>query len=251
MSEQRAVRIAQLTGALEGVGVIHLRDAAQLLGVSEMTVRRDIAAAPGAVSYLGGYIVPRTAESGYVLAREQTANASAKAAICRRAATMIENDDAIFIDCGTTMTYLARSIPPGLRITVVCYALNIAMLLAPNPNIRLILLGGVYSPSSASFDVHDGLAALSRLGINKAFISAGGVHASRGVSCSNFHEASVKQAVIRTAVERCLLADAGKIGRVKPVYFAELAAFDTFITSPAPDNLSPEAAAFQGRLIVA
>ena len=251
MADRRAGRLAQLTGALERGGVIHLRDAAQLLGVSEMTIRRDIAAVPDAVSYLGGYIVARMSEGPYVLAREQTAHAAAKAAVCNRAAEMIEDDDTIFIDCGTTLPYLAKSLPAKLKLTVICYALNVASPLAANSNVRLIVLGGLYNASSASFAVDDGLATLGRIGINKAFISAGGVHATRGVSCSNFHEVPVKQTVIRMAVEKHLVADGSKLGRVKPAHFASLDDFDTLITTPASGDPVEDIAAFRGRLIVA
>jgi DeoR family deoxyribose operon repressor len=240
-----------LTNALNGSGVLHLREAAQLLNVSEMTVRRDIAAVPDRFNYFGGYIVPRTADGSYRIDREEGTHAAAKAAVGSRAAAMIEDDDTIFIDCGTTMPHLAQRIPPDIKLTVVCYALNIANPLASNPNVRLILLGGLYNPSSASFNVDDGLATLSRLGINKAFISAGGVHPTRGVSCSNFHEVPVKQAVIRIAVETCLVVDGSKLGKVKPAQFAELDDFDTMVTTAGPAGVLDGLQSFHGSLLVA
>ena len=47
-------RIDALAEALNGPGVLHLKDAARVLGVSEMTVRRDVAGVPDRFSYLGG-----------------------------------------------------------------------------------------------------------------------------------------------------------------------------------------------------
>jgi DeoR family deoxyribose operon repressor len=247
--DRRAQRVNLLAEALTGAGALHLRDAAQLMGVSAMTVRRDIALAPGRFGYFGGYIVARAPEAPYVMAQELGAHSAAKAAICARAAEMIEDDDTIFIDCGTTMPHLAKRIPPRLNVTVVCYALNIAAPLATSPNVRLIMLGGLYNPSSASFAVEDGLATLRRLGINKAFISAGGVHAQKGVSCSNFHEVAVKQAVLRMALERCLVVDGSKLGKMKPAPFAELNAFDTLLTTES-DQARDVQANFHGRFII-
>ena len=226
-----------------------------MLGVSEMTVRRDVAGVPDRFSYLGGYIVPRTADGPYVMAQEQGAHSAAKDAVCALAADTVENGDTIFVDCGTTMPFLARHLAPGLSVTVVCYALNIAVPFSVMPNVRLLLLGGFYNPSSASFAVDDGLATLDRLGINKAFVSAGGVHAQRGVSCSNFHEIGVKQAVLRQAVHRTLVVDGSKLGKVRPASFADLAAFDALITTDTPDSAEGEVeaiqAAFPGQLRLA
>ena len=136
-----------------------------------------------------------------------------------------------------------------------CYALNIAVPFSTMPNVRLILLGGLYNPSSASFSVEDSLATLDRLGINKAFLSAGGVHAEKGVSCSNFHEIAVKQAVMRRALHRTLLVDGSKLGKVRPAPFAALGAFDAIITTAAPEVAAGAAAAiraaFPGRFLLA
>lgn len=247
-------RVDALANALTGAGVLHLREAARVLGVSEMTVRRDVAGVPDRFSYLGGYIVPRTADRPYVMAEEQGTEAAAKAAICARAAATVEEHDTIFVDCGTTMPHLARHLPPGIPVTVVCYALNVAVPFSTMPNVRLIVLGGLYNASSASFSVEDGRATLDRLGINRAFVSAGGVHAERGASCSNFHEIAVKQAVLRRALHRCLLVDGSKLGKVRPAPFADLDAFDTLITTATPeaaDRAAAIRAAFPGQFLLA
>src|ERR1700689_4777013 len=182
MVERKKSRLRRLSGALYGRGALHLREAAALLDVSAMTVRRDIAAAPERFSYLGGYIVAGGVEGGYRLDREQDKHAAAKAMVCAHAARSIEDGDTIFIDCGTTTPHPVHRLPVGRKVTVVCYALNIAEPLAANPDVQLILLGGLYNASSASFAVDEGLRTLARLGVNKAFLSAGGVHPARGVS---------------------------------------------------------------------
>ena len=195
-------RLRALADALAKQNVMRLRDAAALLGVSEMTVRRDIAAHPDRFTYLGGYIVsaanvPNAA--GYSLEQEQDHFAQAKA-------------------------------QASVQITVVCYSLNIAEILRRMPNVRMILLGGVYVPSSDSFTGDESLDMLRRMGINKAFISAGGIDTARGVTCWNFHEVAIKQAAMTSAVERHLVADTSKFGVVKAVRFSQVDEFDSIIT---------------------
>jgi DeoR family transcriptional regulator, deoxyribose operon repressor len=226
-------RLRSLADALAKQNVMHLRDAATLLGVSEMTVRRDIAGNPERFTYLGGYIVsaddvPNSA--GYSLEQEKDHFAPAKAQASAHAAKLIADHETIFIDCGTTLTTLARLIPADFHVTAVCYSLNIAEILRRMPNVRMILLGGVYVPSSDSFTGDESLEMLRRMGINKAFISAGGIDPVRGVTCWNFHEVALKQAAMASAVERHLVVDASKFGVVKAVRFSQVDDFDSIIT---------------------
>ncbi len=238
--KQKHDRLGILASALEAGGSLHLKEAASLLGVSEMTVRRDIATSKGRFTYLGGYIVS-TAETsggmGYFLDKEVSTNIEAKRMACRAAAGLIENGDTIFIDCGTTMPHLASAIPSTLSLTVVCYAMNVAEIVCKKPNLKVVMLGGVYHPSSASFGSKEALAALGQIGINKAFLSAGGIHEICGLSCSNFHEVEIKQLVLARALKKFVIVDSTKFGKVKPAYFSPLDAIDAVVTD---SNISDE-----------
>src|ERR1017187_7819050 len=84
--QRRQDRLAGLDDAIKARGVLRLREAAALLAVSEMTVRRDIATCEGRFTYLGGYIfggrdAAAREASGlrpYVFAREAETNAQGK-----------------------------------------------------------------------------------------------------------------------------------------------------------------------------
>lgn len=241
MSRKRQERIDRLREALAAHDVLRLKDAAALLGVSEMTVRRDIAACDGCLTYLGGYIVPPPESAGgmgYILDREREAHSGLKRAACAAAATLVERQETIFLDCGTTIPHLASVLPENEGLTVVCYAMNVAEIVCKKPGIRVIVLGGQYHPSSASFSSAESLALLRGLGINKAFISAGGVHAVRGVSCSNFHEIAIKQTAMANALTKILVVDSTKFDTVKPMFFAGLGAFDVVACD---DRAGPDA----------
>jgi DeoR family transcriptional regulator, deoxyribose operon repressor len=116
-----------------------------------------------------------------------------------------------------------------MPLSVICYSMNVAAVVTERPATQVMLMGGLYHPSSQSFASDEGLSYLRKLGINKAFISAGGVHAARGASCSNFHETAIKQAAIATAVESILVIDASKLDSLKPAFFADLDAFSRII----------------------
>ncbi|MBB5704346.1 DeoR family deoxyribose operon repressor [Ochrobactrum daejeonense] len=225
-------RIAELAALVDEIGVMRLRDAAMRLGVSEMTIRRDIGGDAGRLNCLGGYIIPAqdgSSGSDYVFDFEKDSHASAKAQACAAAAALIEPHDTVFIDCGTTMPHLAHHIPQNQHITVVCYALNIAEILSQRSDVRLIVLGGLYHPEAASFSGDEAIDVLKRININKAFLSAGGVDEQHGVTCSHFHEVPIKQMAMQRAVEKHLVVDESKYGKVRAARFASIADFTSIV----------------------
>ncbi|WP_372395748.1 DeoR/GlpR family DNA-binding transcription regulator [Azospirillum sp. HJ39] len=249
MSIRRADRLNRLQTALETGGYLRLKDAAQLLGVSEMTVRRDVASCHGRFTYLGGYIaggLEAPGGMGYILDRERDAHIEMKRAACEAAATLLKPGETVFIDCGTTTPHLASRIPPDSRITVVCYAMNIAEIVCRKPGVRVVMLGGLYHASSASFSSPESLEMLRGIGINTAFISAGGVHEALGVSCSNFHEVEIKQAAIANALTKALVIDSSKFDQVKPAFFAKLDGFDLLCCDRGIDAARSERLAVAG-----
>jgi DeoR family deoxyribose operon repressor len=171
----------------------------------------------------------------YVLDREQESEAAAKRAAARHAARLVGEGDTLFIDCGTTLPYLIAALPEGIALTVVCYALNIANLACQRPRTQVVLLGGVFHPSSATFSGEEAPLYLRRLGITRGFFSAGGVDPGRGASCWHFHEVPIKQAALAAAQHRHLVIDHTKFGRAKPAFFAPLSAFDSLICDAAVD----------------
>jgi DeoR family deoxyribose operon repressor len=226
--------------------MVALKAAAERLGLSEMTIRRALAGPDLPMKILGGTIVasPAAASPGYTLDAESDQHAINKRLACRRAAERVSAGDSLFIDCGTTMPHFAEALPPDIPLDVVCYSLNIANILSRRPNTQLLLLGGLFHASSATFYSDESLEYLRRLGVNKAFISAGGVHPERGASCSNFHEVPVKRIAIESATESFLVVDESKLGRLRPAFFSPLASFVGIFVGGAP--AAPARAQFKG-----
>jgi DeoR family deoxyribose operon repressor len=232
---RRALRLAALRALVRERGAVHLAEAAAALEVSAMTLRRDLASAEaGDLVLLGGHVTALAAERPYQLEREAAAHLTAKKRAARHAARLVRPGDTVFVDCGTTLPHLITALPPALPLTLVCYALNIASLAARRPEIRLILLGGVFHPSSATFDAAKDARELGALGITIGFFSAGGIDAERGASCFNPHEVPVKQAALAASRRRYLVADHSKVGRPAPAPFAALSAFDALICDAPP-----------------
>jgi DeoR family deoxyribose operon repressor len=229
--DARSLRLQKLRRAIDENGTLHLKAAAQLLNVSEMTIRRDLASSDASLACLGGHVVDAAFPTAvkYTFEQELDQHTQHKLLACRRAIESIRDGDTLFIDCGTTMQSLAECVPSELSLSVICYSMNVAAIITKRPNTQVMLIGGLYHASSQSFFSEEALKYLHKLGINKAFISAGGVHPARGASCSNFHEIAIKQAAIANAMESILVVDESKLARLKPAFFSDLDAFSRII----------------------
>src|SRR5687768_13422486 len=123
----RGSRLAKLLSLCEAHGMVPLKEAAERLQVSQMTLRRALAGPDSPMKILGGTIVATVAAAAarYTLDAEGDQHAPHKLMACRRAAALVQAGDCLFIDCGTTMPHLAEALPPEVPLDVICYSLNI------------------------------------------------------------------------------------------------------------------------------
>ncbi|WP_111745957.1 DeoR family transcriptional regulator [Salinisphaera orenii] len=234
MKRRRDARLHWLKNNLANSGGVHLSEAARQFGVSQMTIRRDVDSTDGDLTLLAGRIFMSDSlhsTTVYDLNVEKDSHQRVKQQLGARAATFIEPDDTVFIDCGSTLINLVSALDRDLPLTIVTYALNIANAISSRlPNAQLLLYGGLYHASSQSFSGEGAANALRQTGINKAFISAAGADMERGISCFNFHEVEPKRAALETAQQCILVADSSKMGKLRPALFADWDQFDTLLT---------------------
>lgn len=150
METRRDERMGQLIQALKRSDKLHLKEAAALLGVSEMTIRRDLNSESGPVVLLGGYVVlePRSVPH-YLLSDQKTRLVDEKKLAARHAAKLLKAHQMAFFDCGTTTPWIIDAIDNELPFTAVCYSLNTFLALQEKPHCRPILCGGEFHASNA------------------------------------------------------------------------------------------------------
>ncbi|MEC5318556.1 DNA-binding transcriptional repressor DeoR [Brenneria populi subsp. brevivirga] len=242
METRREERINKLAQALKSSDKLHLKDAAQLLGVSEMTVRRDLSAESTSVVLLGGYVVSDlkgSSATNYFVSDQQTKHVAEKRAVGALAARLIDANDTLFFDCGTTTPFIIEAIPEDLPFTGVCYSLNTFLALQGKSACKVVLCGGQFHPDNAIFAPLGQRSELDNICPNKAFISAAGIDLAAGATCFNFAELSMKHRALAMSQRAVLVADGSKFGQVKPACIGPLTLFDTLITDrrPAADYL--------------
>ena len=221
-----------------------VKELASMLNVSEMTIRRDLKILKcnnivnnvyGATIYNPSNNIDRL-ESFYEIETETIKHENEKIKIGKAAANLVNDNDIIIIDTGTTTEKLAENISPHISITALIYNTNILNALSNKKNINLIFSGGYFHPNTQMFESPEGIELIKKTRATKVFVSAAGVHENLGVTCSNNYEVLTKNAILSSSVEKILLVDSEKFGIVKSAYFADLNTFTTIITDSGISN---------------
>ena len=223
---------------------VRVAELSQHFGVSEVSIRRDLAhlEEKGLLQrvHVGAQATFRTGQTPPFDAR-LLQNVEIKHSIGQAAAALIRAGDIIFLDAGTTVLEVARSIPPTLldngRLTVVTRSLVIASTLRHQHHIRLIVLGGVYVHDFDTFVGPQVENALQGTHVDKIFLGIDGVTAKRGLATDNVLEASLYLAMTRSADRVVVVTDSSKIGVNQLQAILPLSEIHTFITDTgAPDD---------------
>ncbi len=235
LASQRRSAIADL---VEREGAVRISELVERLGVSDMTIRRDIdrLSAEGLVVRVHGGAVAqegtrRSEEPGF--AAKSLLQQAQKRAIARAAAELVEPGSAIGISAGTTTIELARRVATVPGLTVVTNSLPAAQLLHQTgvPGQTVILTGGVRTPSDALVGPI-AVAALESLHVDLLFLGCHGLDAAAGLTTPNLVEADTNRALIRAGLRVCVLADSTKWGVVGLGTFGRLEDVDVLITDP-------------------
>ncbi|SEE08108.1 DeoR/GlpR family DNA-binding transcription regulator [Ruania alba] len=244
-----AQRRAQVLEAVRARGAVSVTDLSEALGVSAMTIRRDLdaLAREGHLDKVhGGATTRRSAsaeEVGFDLkARRERAEKDAIAAL---AAGLVHPGMAIGLSAGTTTWALARRLRTIPRLTVVTNSLRIADLLhgPPLPGevdpAEVVLTGGVRTASDALVGPV-AVSALEQLHCDLVFLGVHGMDARAGLTTPNLLEAQTDRALVASGRSAVVLADHTKWGTVGLTRILPLAEVDHLITD---DGLAPEAVA--------
>ncbi|MBN1565078.1 MAG: DeoR/GlpR transcriptional regulator [Anaerolineae bacterium] len=233
-------------------GAVTVAELCERFDVSDMTIRRDFAVLEGsgllrrihggAVSARGRSYEPP------VLARIQEAR-SAKQAIGRFAATLVREGDSIALDIGTTTLELAHNLLHLRDITILTNSLPVANVLLDQPEIRLMLCGGIVRPGEHSLIGPLAAETLSRFHVDKAFIGIGGVDLEAGLTEYNLEDAEVKRRMIQNAARCILLSDSSKFGLKTFASVAPLAAVHEIVTDDGLADVCRAALEDQGILV--
>jgi DeoR/GlpR family transcriptional regulator of sugar metabolism len=235
-----ADRLALILERLTSAGRVQVAELRETLGVSEMTIRRDLIRLEddgalrrvrgGATRALGGSYEPPF----MVRSRQRIAE---KEAIAREVAAEIVNGDTVLLDGGTTGLAIAHALLDKV-ITVCPLSLRIAGVLVNSPTIRMLLPGGFVRPGEQSLIGADVIESLRHHVFDLFVMTASGMSTRTGFTEWNEDDAAVKRTGLASA-RRCIVAcDSSKFGESAFARVADLGEIDLIVTDA---GLSTEA----------
>ncbi len=254
LARQRQERILEM---VQTAGGARISDLVDLLGVSDMTVRRDIAvlARRGQVAKVHGgatALTGRAADEPGFAAKSQLKTAE-KAAIARLAAALVQPGDSVAISAGTTTHAVAVELLAVPDLTVVTNSVPAGEVLhaAGRDDLTVLLTGGVRTPSDALVGSVT-TSALTSLHVDWLFLGVHGIDERAGLTTPNLVEAETNRALVSCARRIAVVADSSKWGVVGLCSIARLDDIDVLITD---SGLDPEAQralkSHIGRLVLA
>lgn len=206
--------------ALDLKGMVSIVDMAEQLGVSQMTVRRDMQALESqghAALVSGGARRVGRIASELSLAEKRHLQSAEKTAIARKAATLVRPGMAIYFDAGTTCLAVAEEITarPELRdsILAVTNDFTIVAHLMLNAACRLYHTGGEVLRDNKSCIGETTATVISRLNLDLAFLSTSSWNAD-WISTPNEAKIAVKLATVKASRRTILVSDSTKFGRL-------------------------------------
>ncbi|HEY6794722.1 MAG TPA: DeoR/GlpR family DNA-binding transcription regulator [Kineosporiaceae bacterium] len=235
--QERILEEVQLTGG------VRVSDLVDLLGVSDMTIRRDIAilARKGLVARVHGgatAVSDRSAdEPGFAV--KSALQTVEKESIASAAAALVHPGDCVAISAGTTTFAVARQLRSVPHLTVVTNSIPAADLLhsSAREDLTVVLTGGVRTPSDALVGPV-AVAALRSLHVDWLFLGVHGIDERAGLTSPNLEEAETNRALIASARQIVVTTDSTKWGVVGLSSMARLDDVDIVVTD---DALDPEA----------
>jgi DeoR/GlpR family transcriptional regulator of sugar metabolism len=222
-------------------GGVRVADLVRELGVSDMTVRRDleILSDRGLLEKVhgGAAALSDLAVAEPTFVAKSSRQQAEKSAIAAAAAELVEPGMAIAMSAGTTTHALARHLVDVPRITVVTNSIPVADVLHHGGRLdqTIILTGGVRTPSEALVGPF-ATAALRTVHVDLAFVGVHGMDPHSGFTCPNLLEADTDGALINAARRLVIVADHTKWGVIGISSIARLDQPDVLITDCGLDQ---------------
>jgi DeoR/GlpR family transcriptional regulator of sugar metabolism len=241
---ERHRRIQEL---LDERQVVRVSSLSELLGVSEVTVRRDLEALErrGLVERIHGGAVGARRMRSEPRSPEAMTHPDEKRLIGRAAAALIEPGDTLFMNGGTTTLEVFRQLDAH-NVKVVTNHVGIAIA-SVDRDVDVIMVGGHYRSLSNSLVGPFATENLSRVNASRTFIGAEGVSFRSGITTPSSVEADVAGLMIqRTRGEVVVVADHSKMGTVANFVIAGLDLIDRLVTDAAIDPEYREGLVYAG-----
>ena len=203
------------------------------LGVSDMTIRRDLSAMEkeGVLKRVhGGATVTEALSMNELTFFDRTAvNRDLKLEIAKFALKLMHKNDTVFIDGSTTCFELANLIQPDMNITVFTNSFHIIEKLRNKVGVNVVSFGGQLAADNNTFDGLIAVEVAERICVDKCFFSGASFHPN-GVYNAGIVGTAIKKLMIKNARMKFFIADSTKYNGPGIMELCKWQDIDVFIT---------------------
>lgn len=222
-------------------GRVTVDELASSFAVSTATIRNDFIAlaATGALERThGGALLSRDGQDRSI-AVKRTLHHAEKVRIAKEAVSLIRDGETLIIDSGTTTTEIAKQLRQMefRSLNVITISLNVAVLLADLPWVRLIMPGGVLRTESYAFSGYMAEAAIGGLQADRLFLGADGLDPECGIMTPHLQEAQLNSKMISISKTVVAVADSSKLMRRNVSLIARVEQLHMLITDRAAEPI--------------
>jgi DeoR family transcriptional regulator of aga operon len=215
-------------------GQVKVGQLSKLFKVSVVTIRNDLThlEEKGLLIKTRGGGIKTSPRVGidYKLNEKSQIHSAEKQLIGKKAASIIEDNDIIIIDSGTTTLEIAKNLHSLNNLTVITNALNIASQLVDYENMRVILLGGLLRSTSLSLIGPISENSIKSFYCDKLFLGVDGIDSNYGITTPNPEEAHLNKLMIDISKQVIVVTDSSKFKRRSFVHIAPMTKIHTVIT---------------------
>lgn len=217
---------------------VTVADIALSLEVSDETIRRDLKdlEKEGLLRRIhGGAISVAAIRDSPINKRVQKA-ARQKGVIAQLASNLISDGTSIFLNIGSTTEALARQLDRFSYLRVYTNSLNVAQIIKGFSGVTVFVTPGQLRPIESDLVGYDTISYIEGYHFDTVFMSVAGIDMERGFMDYEEDEVRVRQALIKSARNRVVMADSSKFDKTANMYTASFDSIERFVTDrkPAP-----------------
>lgn len=204
---------------------VTVAELARELNTSESTIRRDLTALDelGKIRKFFGGATSVKSDEGFFednVSVKESIMREEKMLIAKYAATLVNDNDFVFIDAGTTTSRLIDFLTND-KATYVTNGITHGRKLIQK-GFNAYIVGGKIKATTEAIVGAESTGNLSRFNFSKAFMGVNGIETERGFTTPDIEEAVIKEAAVKQSYTSFVLADHTKFGRVFSVTFSPL-----------------------------
>ncbi len=217
-------------------GRIIVKEIAEKFGVTEVSIRRDLAALEkkGLVRKTYGGAVPAGTEFHPSVKFRQTRNLTAKKIIGKLASKIINDGDNIYLEAGSTCYEIIPYLTDKKNLTIITNSIMLMSRLHEQPQHRIIVTGGQYRVDTMDMIGPPAENTITQLGGFTAFTSADDISLDYGISGADVTTVSFTKQIIKRAIRVVFVGTINKFDRGALYKIADLSDLDYIITNADP-----------------